>query len=295
MSRKLLLILSIVLIGGWGLPAGATAQTTTDQFRSRAGSVLILDNDGTELAAKEVDKVRPLASLTKLMTAIVLLDSGLDFTKTVTYEPKKHYAYKNYMNIKRGEVFRVEDLWHGMLVGSLNIETRMLINAAGIPEKTFIDKMNIKASVLGLENTKFFNTTGLSADLVRGQKHENVSTAREIASMFHEALKYPQIAVALSLPAYKFEEVVDKDKKKEHYFHHTNKLMREALPYRIVASKTGYTEEAGACFVMLTSTRAGGNQLIVSLGDSNYLQRFTEPKRLAEWALLRKWVRAAAN
>lgn len=295
MSRKLLIVLSFILIEGWASPKSVLAQTTVDQFQSRAGSVLILDNDGAELAAKETDKVRPIASLTKLMTAMVLLDGGLDFAKTVPYDPKRHYAYKNYMNIKRGEVFRVSDLWYGMLVGSLNIETRMLIDAAGTPEKTIVDQMNIKASVLGLENTKFFNATGLSADLVKGQKHENVSTAREIAILFHEALKYPQIAKALSSPAYRFEEVVDKDKKREHYFHHTNKLMQEALPYRIVASKTGFTEEAGACFVMLTSTRAGGNQLIVSLGDPNYLQRFSEPKRLAEWALMRKWVRAATN
>lgn len=275
-------------------PEGASAQVAADQFKSRASSVLILDENNTELASKDADTVRPIASLTKLMTAMVLLDNGLDFSKTVTYDPKKHYAYKNYMNIRRNEVFRAEDLWFGMLVGSLNIETRMLINAIGIPEPTFIDKMNIKASVLGLEHTKFFNVTGLSADLVKGQKHENVSTARETAALFQEALKYPQIAGALALPAYRFEEVVDKDKKKEHYFHHTNKLMQEALPYRLVASKTGYTEEAGACFVMLTTSRAG-NHIIVSLGDPNYLQRFTEPKRLAEWALMRKWVQVAAR
>ncbi len=255
--------------------------------------MLILDENGVELAGKNADAVRPIASLTKLMTAVVLLDSGLDFSQTVTYTPKKHYAYKNYMHIKQGEVFRVTDLWFGMITGSLNVETRMLVDAVGIPEKTFVDKMNIKASVLGLEHTKFFNVTGLSADLTGG-KLENVSTAREIAMLFQEALKYPEIAGALSLPAYRFEEVVDKDKKKGHYFHHTNKLMQEALPYRVVASKTGYTEEAGACFVMLTTSRAG-NHVIVSLGDPNYAQRFSEPKRLAEWALMRKWVAAAGR
>ncbi|OGL89412.1 hypothetical protein A3H75_03165 [Candidatus Uhrbacteria bacterium RIFCSPLOWO2_02_FULL_51_9] len=263
-------------------------------FQSRAASVLILNDNSSELAGKASDVVRPIASLTKLMTAIVLLDNGLDFSKTATYTPEKHYAYKNYMNIKRGEVFRVSDLWFGMLTGSLNVETRMLVDAVGIPETTFVNKMNIKASVLGLEYTKFFNVTGLSADLVRGQKAENVSTARELAALFQEALKYPQIAGALSLPAYRFEEVVDKDKKTGHYFHHTNKLMQEALPYRIVASKTGYTEEAGACFVTLTTSRAG-NHLIVSLGDPNYQRRFDEPKRLAEWALLETRVRAAGQ
>lgn len=262
-------------------------------FKSRAASVLILNENLSELASKASDVVRPIASLTKLMTAIVLLDAGLDFNKTITYTPEKHYAFKNYMNIKRGEVFRVSDLWFGMLTGSLNVETRMLVDAVGIPEARFIEKMNTKASVLGLEQTLFFNVTGLSADLVRAQKKENVSTAREIATLFQEASKYPEIAGALSLPAYRFEEVVDKDKKKEHYFHHTNKLMQEALPYRIVGSKTGYTEEAGACFVMLTASRAG-NHIIVSLGDPNYTQRFNEPKRLAEWALLETRVRAAA-
>jgi len=263
-------------------------------FQSRAASVLILNDNSSELAGKASDVIRPIASLTKLMTAIVLLDNGLDFNKTATYTPEKHYAYKNYMNIKRGEVFHVADLWFGMLTGSLNIETRMLVDAIGITETAFINKMNAKASVLGLEHTKFFNVTGLSADLVRGQKAENVSTAREVAALFQEAIKYPQISGALSLPAYRFEEVVDKDKKTGHYFHHTNKLMQEALPYRIVASKTGYTEEAGACFVMLTTSRAG-NHLIVSLGDPNYIQRFNEPKRLAEWALLETRVRAAGR
>lgn len=294
MHRKLLLTSCLLLTLGLVYPVSAASQPPANQPKTRAGSMLILDESGGELAAKNADEVRPIASITKLMTAMVLLDSGLDFSQTVTYTPKKHYAYKNYMNIKRDEVFRVADLWFGMLTGSMNIETRMLVNATGVPEPTFLDKMNIKASVLGLEHTKFFNVTGLSADLVKGQKHENVSTARELAVLFQEALKYPQIAGALSLPAYRFEEVVDKDKKKEHYFHHTNKLMQEALPYRVVASKTGYTEEAGACFVMLTTSRAG-NHLIVSLGDPNYIQRFNEPKRLAEWALLLRRVRAAAG
>lgn len=288
-------LLSTALILSLASPVFALEKSPSKStgFQSRAASVLILNGDESELASKASNVVRPIASLTKLMTAIVLLDSGLDFNKTVTYTPEKHYAFKNYMNIKRGEVFRVSDLWFSMLTGSMNIETRMLVDAVGIPEKTFVDKMNIKASVLGLEHTKFLNVTGLSADLVKGQKEENVSTAREIATLFQEALKYPEIAGALSLPAYKFEEVVDKDKKTGHYFHHTNKLMQEALPYRLVASKTGYTEEAGACFVMLTASRAG-NHLIVSLGDPNYAKRFSEPKRLAEWALLEVRVRAAA-
>lgn len=297
MSRYLtFLLLSTVLALSLASPVFALAKSPSKEagFQSRAASVLILNENASELASKASDVIRPIASLTKLMTAIVLLDNGLDFNKTATYTPEKHYAYKNYMGIKRGEVFRVSDLWFGMLTGSLNIETRMLVDATGIPEARFIEKMNTKASILGLEHTKFFNVTGLSADLVRGQKKENVSTAREIAMLFQEALKYPEIAGALSLPAYRFEEVVDKDKKKEHYFHHTNKLMQEALPYRVVGSKTGYTEEAGACFVMLTTSRAG-NHIIVSLGDPNYAQRFNEPKRLAEWALLEGRVRAAGR
>lgn len=261
----------------------------------RAGSVLILDENGAVLAAKNADLVRPIASLTKLMTAMILLDAGLDFNAVVTYDPKKHYAYKNYLHIKKGEQFRAEDLWYEMLVGSLNIETRMIVAATGIPELTFVDKMNVKASVLGLENTKFVNITGLPSDVPGGSKKgENTSTAREIAQLFYEATKYPRIADALARSSHQFTEVLDKDKKPTHFFHNTNYLLKEAQPYRIVATKTGYSEQAGACIIMQTANRVG-NFTIVSLGDPNYYRRFDEPKRLAEWALMRKWVSAAGR
>ena len=277
-------------------PVFATTTTTTSPFITRAASAVVLDETGAEIAAKNPDAVRSIASLTKLMTAMVLLDANLDFNQVVTYEPKTHYAYKNYLHIKRGEQFRALDLWFAMLTGSLNIETRMLVAASGVPERTFIDKMNIKASVLGLEKTKFVNVTGLPPDLTgaKNKKEDNVSTARELGQLFYEAMKYPAIAGALGTPFYTFTEVRDLDNKSEHSFSHTNYLYKEALPYRVIASKTGYTEQAGACFITKTKSKAG-EYTIVTLGDKEYYRRFDEPKRLAEWALLHKWVRAAGK
>lgn len=296
MHKKYLLVSCLLLVLWWAHPVNAAPQPSTpNQPETRAKSMLILDESGKELAVKNADEVRPIASLTKLMTAMVLIDSGLDFSQTVTYTPKTHYAYKNYMNIKRGEVFRATDLWYAMLAGSMNIETRMLVAASGIPERTFVDKMNIKASVLGLEKTKFVNVTGLPPDLTGSKtKEDSVSTARELAQLFYEALKYPAIADALSKPSYTFTEVRDLDKKPEHSFSHTNYLYKESLPYRVVASKTGYTEQAGACFITKTKSRAG-EYTVVTLGDKEYYRRFDEPKRLAEWALMHKWVQAAAH
>ena len=252
---------------------------------TRAASMIILDATSKELAIKNADEIRPIASLTKLMTAIVLIDEGLDFNKILTYDPDAHYAFRNYMKLKKGEKIRVSDLWYAMLVGSLNVPTRMLVDSIDISETEFINKMNTKASYLGLKNTKFYNTTGLSADLVPGQTEETASTAREVARLLKEALKYPQVASVISRPFYKFEETLNLDGKKEHGFFHTNKLLKKALPYRIVATKTGYTEEAGSCFATLTTSRAG-EFLIVSLGDDNYHDRFAEQKRLADWVLM---------
>lgn len=293
MTKHILLIsLAILLLSS---PGSTYAAGVATLFTTRATSALVLDGAGIEIASKNPDTIRPIASLTKLMTAVVLLDAGLDFNKIVTYEPKAHYAYKNYMNIKRGEQFRVADLWYAMLTGSMNIETRMLVAASGIPERTFVDKMNIKASVLGLEKTKFVNVTGLPPDLTGSKsKADNVSTARELGELFREATKYPAIADALGKTSYTFTEVRDLNKKPEHTFSHTNYLYKEALPYRVISSKTGYTDQAGACFITKTKSKAG-EYTIVTLGDKEYYRRFEEPKRLAEWALLHKWVRAAAG
>jgi len=262
--------------------SGTNLRTPTTNIPS-----LIILNDEKTVATKNADEVRPIASLTKLMTAMVLLDESLDFEKISTYSREKHYAFRNYMKFKDGEQVQAKDLWFSMLVGSMNVPTRMLVDSTGLTENEFITKMNTKASILGLENTVFYNTTGLSADLVPGQTKENVSTARETAQLLKEALKYPRIADALGKPFYKFEEKLDKDNKKEHKFAHTNKLLQRALPYRIAATKTGYTQEAGACFATLTKSRAG-EFLVVSLGDEQYYQRFEGHLELLDWTLLQK-------
>ena len=251
---------------------------------TRAGSMVIVDASGNEIGLKNADEIRPIASLTKIMTAMVLLDEGLNFNTELTYNEDQHYAFRNYLKLKEDEQNSVEDLWSSMLTASVNIAARMLVQSTNLTEVQFVERMNEKAKALGLQQTHFENVTGLSADLVDGQEDENVSTAREVAKMLQEAMKYPLIADALGRPFYRFKKNLS-GKDEPHDFFHTDKRLRTAQPYRIIASKTGYTQEAGACFAQITKS-AAGEFTIVSLGDDAYYQRFEVPKNLADWALL---------
>ncbi|MBF8280921.1 MAG: D-alanyl-D-alanine endopeptidase [Candidatus Magasanikbacteria bacterium] len=205
-------------------------------------SFLIADQNGMVIDAKNASAVRSIASLTKMMTAVVLLNEWVDWDTPITFNKKKHLAYKNDMEWRTGEKIAPKDLFYTMLTGSINEAANMLVDATPYTRPEFVKKMNEKAQELGLANTHFADPSGLNP--------KNVSTAEDILKLFRHALTYPEIELALSAPSYEFDEIKSLDKRVHRFMHHTNPLMRQNQPFEIVASKTGFINEAQRTMAM---------------------------------------------
>jgi len=159
-------------------------------------------DSGGEVSGSYIDEILPLASLTKLMTALVLMDQNpnwyreiaitqeqIDYPKTMVGEDAT-----SEVDLKAGDKVAFIDLWTAMLVSSSNQSALALADSAGLPRSEFIYLMNKKAKELGLIKTKFFDVTGLDA--------HNVSTPREMAILAKTAFSYSKIADTSKLTDY---------------------------------------------------------------------------------------------
>jgi len=245
------------------------------EFYTRTDAYAILDSDdGSVLLGKNAYEARPIASLTKLMTAMVAIDHGFDFSDSVTYNSRKHYAYRNYMNLRNGDVVANRDLWAAMLVGSMNVPARMIADSLPMSEAEFIGAMNDKVVELGLHDMHFVDVSGLD--------DKNVGSAVSVGKMMRAAMEYPKIYQTLSLKNYEFNEVVSADRRYHHQFRHTNRLHRKKLYIPVGASKTGYLWEAGNCLAFET-VLSRKNRIVVTLGEDSWNRRHEDGNRLAVW------------
>ena len=137
-----------------------------------ADSAIMVDyNTMLPLWQKNPDAVMSIASLTKLMTALVLMDLDLDWTQSIDITDTDNNTDGSRLRVPTGAKVSLEDLLRGMLVGSANNATMSLVNATGLGHDAFVVKMNEKADELGLENTSFVEPTGLNEN--------NISTVSE--------------------------------------------------------------------------------------------------------------------
>ena len=207
----------------------------------------------------------PIASLTKLMTAIVVLDNyNLQDNILVSGDANLQAPMKQ--DIKQGETLTVENLLRIMIVGSSNKSAYALAEGGRgkIGVKEFIDLMNKKAGSLGLKNTFFADPTGLSS--------ENISTASDLAKLAEYILiNYPEIAEISRI-----EELYVPEFGK---ISNTDLLLGE-VP-EIVCSKTGFTLAAKGCLLVVLNKPGSNNYLInVVLGADD---RFAEMRKIISW------------
>ncbi len=233
---------------------------------------------GRIIAGKAIDTKRPIASLTKLVTAAEAVFSNLDGNKTTTYDTKKHNVYKNILGFVRGETLKNNDLFNAMLVGSVNTAAKMMPAAVNKTEKEFVTNANQLLSLWGATDTTIVEPTGLD--------EKNISTPRDLLKIFVRALEETKIKEALGKPLYTFSEVTTKKKPKQHGVKQSNSLTLKPKPYTIIASKTGYITEAGAHLIMVIEDIQTKKQyVILTMGDTNYNHRFDEPDRIARWTI----------
>lgn len=237
-----------------------------------AESYVVIDiRSGGSLMEQNAEKVMPIASLTKLMTALVFLDTNTDYDTEVTIEISDHNNVPgNHTYVRVGEKMTVRDLFYTSLVGSDNDATKALARSTGLSEQDFVAKMNEKAKWLGLEKTTFEEVTGLSPN--------NKSTVSEYAKIAKLAFRNLTILEALNRDEYDLNTI-------NNYYHHivnTNKLLSEENLF-LVGAKTGYIDEAGFTFACMSEQ--DGNQVLVVVFNSNSGQdRFDDSKFLIEWA-----------
>lgn len=262
---------------------GDSEAPVEDLFKTKVAAYLVAEYpSGKIISGKNIDKQRPIASVVKILTVFEALNNDFNLTKATAYSQKKHASYGNPLKLIDGEKITNKDLVYSTLVASVNNTSRMIANSCGMTEGAFITSINERLEEWGADNTKIADTTGLS--------DKNLSTPRDLLKIFVKALKQDTIKDALSDVTYSFKEAVNKNSVAKHSLENTNKLMLNSKKkYRILASKTGYTDEAGAVLIMLVESKTTSKQyIVISMGNPDYSNRFSEPNRLAEWAISSK-------
>ena len=225
--------------------------------------------------SKNYDMVLPLASLTKLMTAAVFLDTPTPMDKVIAYNSNDNDAGSR-LYVSNGETMTVKDLFFTMLVGSANNAANALVRSTGLSREEFVQKMNEKAKQWGLEHTHFADVSGLDP--------ANVSTVYEVAMLSKKVLNNFQIFQATMSQSYGFVTI---NTGRPHLIKNTAKEMFDS-PWRLTGMKTGYLDEAGYCLMVKARQMGEGTDkdvIAVVLGSSSVEQRTREINELLNYAV----------
>lgn len=238
-----------------------------------ARSAAVVDAEtGVLLGEKNKDAIQPIASVTKLMTALVFLDTNPSWQNVITMERSDNRP-GGALFVYPGEQLVLYDLFMTMLVGSANNAAVALARVTHLSLEEFSASMNERAQAMGLSATHFTEPTGLHAG--------NVSSALDLVRLGWKAFANPSLREALTAT--------------EHVFVTTNTHVRHRVKttddllfarnngYTIVGAKTGFTNEAGYTF--LVEAKQGQKQVIVAvLGASTEEDRFHDADTLIRWA-----------
>jgi len=237
----------------------------------RCVSAIVVDNTGDRvLYQKDCDTKRPIASITKLLAAIVLAETEFDLDKKVMIAIEDS-LYCTQSSLKVGEIFYAKDLFYAALVSSDNRAIMALARNFGLDYRGFVEKMNAKAKKLGLDSTSVVDPSGAF--------RSDVSTARDCAKLLNHALKFPIIKSALTCRLYKFRSL---NHKRLIYTSNTNRMLNSQ--WEVAGGKTGYISSSGYCLAVRLADKPGGDITTVVLGSPSNGYRFSDTKKLAKWA-----------
>jgi len=246
---------------------------------SRVNPRELVDPETRVLYSKNSDQILPIASITKIMTALVILDR-LDLEEVVTISQNAYDAYGNQGGLMAGESFLVKDLLYALLMESSNDAAVALAEhyeskancdvkpfvCLSDDELSFIYLMNKKAKELGLVNTHFTDPSGYDSD--------NVSTVEDISKLVIDSFDQPTLWQILKTPTIDLRSV-------DGHLHHwinTDELLNR-MP-NIVGGKTGYTTKAKGCLVIVIEQSPQEYLITVVLGAE---QRFLQTEKLINW------------
>lgn len=249
-------------------------------LQTKADFSLKVDKNNKEkiLLADNPDLLLPIASLTKVMTALVVFDNPQDYplSRIITVSEGAIKQSEDFGRLKKGDKLSVEALLDIMLIESSNDAAWALAEVIGVDN--FVGKMNQKANDLGLKNTYFINPTGLDIDNSVPPSY-NFSTAADLAEISRYALiNYVKIFEISSLNSY---EILDAENDFHHLAINRNELLD--LNSHVFGGKTGYTDTAGGCMILILKDDNENYIINVVLGAASQEARFEEMKKLIVW------------
>jgi len=210
-------------------------------------------NSGRVLYEHDAGKRMSPASLTKIMSALVILERG-QLDDLVTISPNAARAHKTHLRVKAGQVFRLEDLLKAMLIVSANDACLAAVEHVGGDEAQFVDFMNAKAEELGLADTHFSNGCGFD-------NPDHYSTAEDLATLSLMALDQP---IFRQLVREERAIITPVSGHRAYVLHNTNRLLGR-IP-GVEGIKTGFTSKAGRCLIAKVSQN-GSDLLLVILNS----------------------------
>ncbi len=262
---------SLAIMAGLLALTSVTAVAKPALFpKLKSSSVLVVDqSDSSVLYSRRADVAAPIASITKLMTSLVVLDARqpLDEPITIT-EAETDLPRGGFSRLSVGTVLTRGDLMHLALMSSENRAAHALgVNyPGGLP--ALVKAMNAKAAALGMSTAHFVDPTGLSS--------ENVASPEDLSKLVIAASRNPHIREFSTDPSYTVRvrrHLVE--------FHNTDNLVRNPA-WNIIVQKTGYITEAGKCLV-LEAVIQGRNVVIVLLDSAGRLTRVADAMRVKSW------------
>lgn len=269
--RRTIRLLSGLLLAALLLPALAVrAADSGPGLRSAKGLILDLDS-GQALYEKEPDAVTAIASVTKLMTAMVVIDAKLPMEEKITVTRADRDQYRGSgSRLAYDSVLTRRQLLQLALMASENRAANALARTYPGGTTAFVAAMNRKAKLLGMRNSHFSDPAGLHS--------ENVSTAHDLVRMVKTALDYDLIRQFTT--SWEMEVPVGKRRALVTY-HNTNRLLNND-DWEIGLSKTGYISDSGRCLVM--QARIAGAPVILVLLDSwGKLTPLGDANRARKW------------
>ncbi|MBI5077056.1 D-alanyl-D-alanine carboxypeptidase [Candidatus Falkowbacteria bacterium] len=236
---------------------------------------VIDEASGALLYQRDSNLRQPIASITKLMTAIVILEMKPDWQKLVTMQETDE-TIGAYPHLYRGEQVRFIDLWKAGLISSDNNAIKAMIRSLDLEADEFVALMNVKARTLNMNNTFFSDAIGLD--------EKNLSTPIDVALLVQSGMRENEIRESVLEPQYEFK--INNTNKKRKIFNTDilvdSFLNRKQYGYELIGGKTGYLEEAGYCLTAIIS-RENHPLIIVVLNSATMAERFADVKALADW------------
>ena len=256
----------------------ATQRATVDRYDgsgvlqlASSKALIVNQNTGEIIYAKNTGMPTPIASITKLMTAMITLDAGQSFDEIIYVSDEDvDYVKRTSSRLSVGSGLSRGDMLQLALMASENRAASAIAHHYPGGKYAFVKAMNAKAISIGLTHTHFVDSTGLNS--------QNISTAEDLAKLVQAAYQYPEIRLATTSPSH---EVYVEGRHNAVNFNNTNGLVRTG-EWQIGLSKTGFINEAGRCLVM-QATIAGEPMIVVLLDSIGKQTRIGDANRVRKW------------